>query len=448
MAALVVLGGRAEAQTLPSPLPSPFASPSPLAAPTAAPSIPAGVVPASVDVELAGTVTPAFALARIRAAIDALDARQPGTVLDIHGVTLPANLAPGTVLDALAGVSIAGRGAYADVQGKTAVHLNVADLPPFAAQQLFYSDDPEYVGPSDDGVLFRGTVAPDAPARIFLYHVAAGAPRRFGLVLQTTGTAARVQLSGAVVGPSPQYAYVGQQASARFLVAHALAESILLDVTPGVPLEVPLGTLQPGDLIEAIDDLRVVAGGAVTVAVVSAATDASLTSLAGGPELAGDSHDRRGVYALTDIAPIDLSLAVGGPEPDPVSVGITPLADQEPGGRVLAGDYGITRRFALHLANPTADAQTVYLWERTLGGGGATATLLFDGEDTPTLVPCVSDAVQPRLVRAFPLAPGATNVINGTYMTDGASSYPIEFGLTLTPPLPVPPGACNGGSNS
>jgi hypothetical protein len=33
-------------------------------------------------------------------------------------------------------------------------------------------------------------------------------------------------------------------------------------------------------------------------------------------------------------------------------------------------------------------------------------------------------------------------------MTDGASSYPIEFGLTLTPPLPVPPGACNGGTNS
>jgi hypothetical protein len=45
-------------------------------------------------------------------------------------------------------------------------------------------------------------------------------------------------------------------------------------------------------------------------------------------------------------------------------------------------------------------------------------------------------------VRAFELAPGSTQTIGGTYMTDGASSYPIAFGLSLTPPLAIPPGAC------
>jgi hypothetical protein len=444
--ALALGAAPAQAQSIvpatPSPEPTVSSSPAPASSP--APVVPAGVVPADVSVALAGTVTPRFALARVRAAIDALAARQPGTLLDVHGITLNGNLAPGTTLDALAGVTIAGRGAFLDVQGKTNVHVTVADLPPFQPQLLFYSDDPEYVPPADDGVLFRATIAPDVPARLFLYHVAATAPRRFGLVFRTSGVAAQIEVVGTAVGPSPQYAYVGQQTTARFLTEAALPEGVLLDVAPGVPLELPLGALQPGDLIEAIEDMRVVSGGPVNVALVTTASDVSLASLADGPQLPGDSHDRRGIYSLAAIAPIDLSLSTDGSEPDPFSVGMTPLANELPGGRILAGDYGIARRIVLHLANPTDRAQTVYLDERTLGGGGATVTMLFDGDDAPTLVPCVNDPNQPRLVRAFDLAAGATEVVNGTYMTDGASSYPIAFGLTLTPPLPVPPGACNG----
>jgi hypothetical protein len=431
---------------LPSATPSPMPSPEPTAstaATAAPPSVPAGVVPAAVDVELTGTVTPRFALAHVRAAIDARTFRQPGTGLDVHGITLAENLAPGSSLDALAGVAIAGRGAFLDVNGKTSVHVGVADLAPLEPVQLFYSDDPEYVGPADDGVLFRATVAPQSPARIFLYHVAAGAPRRVSLVLQTSGTPARVQVVGAAVGPSPQYAYVGQQTTARFLSEHAAQEGVLLDLAPDVPFELPLATLQPGDLIEAIEDLRIVSGGTVVVSVVTNAGATPLATLLTGPELGGDTHDRRGVYPLTAIAPIDLALTVGADEPDPVTVGDDPLENLRAGGRVLAGDYGVARRIALTLANPTDRPTTAYLWERTAGGGGATVTLLFDGDAAPTLVPCVNDPVQPRLVRAFDLAPGTTQTIGGTFMTDGASSYPIELGVTLTPPLPVLPGACS-----
>ena len=438
LAVTLASGGAARAQSPPAVAP-PASSPSP------APPLPAGLVPASVDVELAGTVTPAFVLAHVRAAIDAQAQREPGTSLDIHGITVDANLAPGTKLDALAGVAIGGRGTYGDVNGKTSVHVAVADLPAFDPAQLLYSDDPEYIPAGVAGVLLRGTVAPDAPVRLFLYHVAADTPRRVSLVLQTTGAPARVQLLGSVVAPNPAYAYTGQQTTARFLSARASQESTLVDVAPDVPLELPLGTLQPGDLIEAVDDLRVVSGGTVTLSLItSPASPADIASLLAGPELADDSHNRRGAYAIATVPPIDLHLTVGAPDPDPVRAGTIDLPNLRPGGRSLGGDYGIVRRLSLELVNPSAQPQTAYLWERTLGGGGATVTIRFDGEAGATMIPCVNDAVQPRLVRAFELAPGSAQSVVGSYMTDGASSYPIEFGLSLTAPLAIEPGACDG----
>jgi hypothetical protein len=52
----------------------------------------------------------------------------------------------------------------------------------------------------------------------------------------------------------------------------------------------------------------------------------------------------------------------------------------------------------------------------------------------------VDDATQPRLVKAFPLAGAQALTVTGTFMTDGASSYPIRFGLSTTPPAPA--GGC------
>jgi len=442
---VVWAGGPAGAQN-PPPLASPTALPSTTPSPVASPEPPhaAGVVPPAVTIQLAGTVTPAFVTARVRAAIDALAQRAAGMTLDIHGITLDGNLAPGTTLDALAGVVIGGRGVLPDVTGTTNVHVTVAALPVLVARELFYSDDPEYIPPADDGVLFRGTLATDAPVRLLLYHVAAGVPRRLSLVLQTTGMPALVQLLGTSVGPNPEYAYVGQQASARFLLARALQQSALVGVAPGVPLELPLGTMQPNDLIEAIEDLRVVSGGDVDVSVVTAAGPDDLPALLAGPELPDDSHARRGIYSLADVPPIDLSLTVGAPDPEPVRAGMLDLPNALPDGRALGGDYGVVRDVHLHLANPTSQPQSVFLWERTEGGGGATVTLLFAGENAPTTIPCVDDPNQPRLVRAFELDPGATRTIDATYMTDGASSYPVAFGLSTTPPLAIQPGACNG----
>jgi hypothetical protein len=402
--------------------------------------LPAGTIPADVDVALAGTVAQSFVAARIRDAIERALVRQPGTGLDVHGVTIPATLAPGDKLEAQAGISIDGRGTFVDVSGRTNLHVHVDTVGNLDPAVLFYSDDPEYIGAALSGVLIHGTIDMSAPIRIFAYHVADGAPRRMSLVLRAA-VPSHVQMLGTISGASPAFPYIGQQSSARFLAARASGQSAIVAVAANQPYEVPFGLMQPGDLIEAIEDLRVIDGGPVDVAIVTSPGAMPLPPL-DGPELAGDSHDRRGVYALTGIAPLDLTFAGGTPEPAPVSVGDGTLLNQRPDGRPLGGDYGVVRPLDLHLANPASTPLNVYLYELTSGAGGATATLWFTGEAAATLIPCIDDSVQPHLVKLFTLAAGETRTVTGAFMTDGAASYPIRFGLSATAPLPAPPGGC------
>lgn len=401
---------------------------------------PAGAIPPSVDVELAGTVSAAFVAARIRDALDRALVREPDTGLDVHGLTLPPTLAPGADLDGQAGITIDGRGTFVDVSGRTDVHVHVDPDPPLDPAVLFYSDDPEYIGAALAGVLIHGTIDAATPARLFVYHVADGAARRISLVLRSAAPA-RVQMLGTISGASPAYTYIGQQSTARFLAAHASGESAILSLAAGAPYEIPFGLEQPGDLLEAIEDLRVLDGGPVDLAVVTEPDGAPLPAL-DGPELPDDQHGRRGEFALSNIAPIDLTFSAGATEPAPVTVGDVAPANARPDGRPLAGDYGLMRPLALHLANPTAAPLPVYLYELTNDDSGATVTAWFDGDPAPTLVPCVADAAQPHLIRAFTLAAGETRTVTGTFMTDGASAYPIRFGLTATAPPPAPANGC------
>jgi hypothetical protein len=246
---------------------------------------------------------------------------------------------------------------------------------------------------------------------------------------------------GTVSGASPAFPYIGQQSSARFLAARASGESAIVAVMPGTPYEIPLGLQQPGDLLEAIADLRVIDGGPVELAVVTKPADAPAPAL-DGPELPGDSHGRRGIFSLSGLAPIDLSFTSGTPEPAPVSVGASALPNQRTDGRPLGGDYGIVRPLALHLKNPTAAPLSVYLYELTSGSGGATATFWFTGDTAATTIPCVDDPAQPHLIKTFSLGAGETRTVTGAFTTDGAASYPIRFGLTAMQPLPVTTGGC------
>jgi hypothetical protein len=403
---------------------------------------PAGVVPADATVQLAGDVAPDFATARIQAALEQLAQRRPGSTVSFRGVALPAALHPGDAFDASAQVHVDGHDAYVDALGTTAVHVRVAALPKLDPQVLFYSDDPERLGAGADGVLLRGTIDATRPARAYVYHVSDTPGRRLYLALRATGAAAQVQVLGAQAGPNDAFSYVGHMSTLRYLQTRPAQQSFVTPVTPDAPYLIALGApMKSGELVAAIQDLRVLEGGPLEVDVVAAGTDAAALSYLNQPELPGDGHGRRGEFALAPVT-FALSYTAGGAEPEPFVVGNQTIPNLRPGERALAGDYGVLFPVRLQLANPTPSPQNVFLYE-IAGGGGATTTFRFDGDPAPTSVLCVNDAANRYLVKQFALAPGETRTVTGEYMTDGTSYLPIDFGLTATPPPAVPPQACN-----
>jgi hypothetical protein len=418
---------------------------------------PAGVVPSDVTVELAGTVSPQFTAARVQAAIAQLAQLQPGATLTAGGVTT-GPLRPGDALEARANVSLRGNDQYVDQSGTTNVHLRIGTLPQLDPVVLFYSDDPERLGPLDDGVLFRGTIDATRPARAYAYHVSDSATRRLYLALQPTTGAARVQVLGGVAGPSDAFPYVGHLSTLRYLLERAPQESFVATILPGTPYLIPLGAgaMLPGQLITGIYDLRVLDGAPVNVMVVAASSGTDPATLLAQPEHPSDGHFRRGEFSLSNVPPIALSYVAGGAEPAPFAVGARYFANGQPafpnlrpdivaaaGQRApLAGDYGVLRTVSLQLANPTATPQNVYLYEQPGANGGVTTTLWFAGDPAPTEVRCVSDPSQRYLVKGFGLAPGQTLNVGGTYMTDGTSWLPLFFGLTAAQPPVAPLDGC------
>jgi hypothetical protein len=406
---------------------------------------PAGVVPAETTVQLAGVAGSAFALGEIQALIAAAAQLRPGASLTVGGVSLPVQLRPGDTLDAPAAVTLAGNGRWVDVAGSTLVHLRVVSLPPLDPTVLFYSDDPERITAAEQGVLFHGTIGPTRPARIYAYHLA-DQPRRVVVVLNATGgMVSDVQIVGTLAGPSALFAYVGHLSTVRYLLARGSQQSVVVTVAPDAPFLLDLGVLAPGQLVAAIDDLRVLDGNTVDALVIAADPSLDPIGFLQQPMLPGDGHGRRGEFSLLDVPPLALALTVGAPEPAPFVVGVPTLPNLTPGGRALGGDYGVLRSVALQLVNPTPTTQNVYLYEQ-LGktSGGTTTTIWFTGDPAPIEVPCILTPGTRYLVRGFAVGPNANETVGGQYMTDGTSSFPLFFGLTSTPPETATPGLCTG----
>ncbi|HEV2644036.1 MAG TPA: hypothetical protein VGT98_15095 [Candidatus Elarobacter sp.] len=412
---------------------------------------PAGTVPADVNVELAGNVTPFFLATRVRDAIAQRATLQP--FVDVRIPSVPVSLQPGHTVQAATipvQVTLDGRGAFVNVTSKATVHLQIDGLPPpLAPQTLLYSDSPEYV--TADGVLFRSVTpaAPGRPARIYLYHVAMSEPRGFALVLRARDTTAHVALTGASAPPSSKYLCTGHRATAEYLREVRRRESVVATVAPDRPFVLPLQSdMHVRDLIAAAYDVTVLDGGAVDVEVVSTAHGIDPLSVAGDPEAPADRSRRKGEFALGTIRPISLDVRIGSPDEEPsIDIGLgsvegTPeFPNLRPGPRFFPGDYGIVRPVRLHLVNATDTPQTAYLYEVALNRA-LTSTFWFDGDLNPTEVPMVTDPNQRYVVRAFPLAPNEDRTVTGEYMTDGGSNYTAEYGLTADQPQTPPPWNC------
>lgn len=399
----------------------------------------AGNVPTDVALEFGGNVSTAYVLAHVTAAIVRDAHVRGGAKVDVRDLTLPSSLRAGDRLDAPAHVTIDGGGTLVDALGTTNVHLHVTALPKLDPQLLLYSDDPERLGPSDDGVLYRATIDAGRSARAYVYHVSDSPERRLYLALQASSAADRVELLGYSAGPENAFGYVGHRSTFQYLLERGAQESTILEISPSAPTLVPLGgrAMRAGDLVASIFDLRALGGTAVTVSVIAVSEDRDPQELLGQPERPGDGHSRRGEFSLEGVPPLALDFTVGNADPPPFSIGQPTLANLRPGGRALGGDYGVLREISLQVTNPTAVASTVYFYEAA-AGGSATTSLWFTGDPAPTEIACVRVPGNRYGIKAIDVAAGETRSVTGEYMTDGTSYFPLFFGLTATLPSPPP----------
>ncbi len=408
---------------------------------------PAGFVPHDVTVTLGGNVSSAYAIARANDEIARQIQAQPKTTLDVHGIVLPSTLHAGDRVDATARVKLDGHGLFVDAIGATTVHVRVDAYPKLDPQVLLYSDDPERLDASADGVLLRATIDATRPARAYVYHVSDTPGRRLYLALLSTSGPASVQVLGYGAGPENAFSFVGHRSTLQYLLERGAQESAVLDVSADAPLLVPLGgrAMRAGDLVAAIYDLRVASGTSVTASVVAVTGDRDPVEVLAGKEIAGDGHGRRGEFSLLGVPPLALAYAIGGAEPQPFAVGAPTIANLRAGGRALGGDYGVLREIALQLTNPTTAPAVAYFYEQP-AGGNATTTMWFTGDAAPTEIACVRVPTNRYGIKAWQLAPGETRTVTGEYMTDGTSFFPLLFGVTGAPPSPPPgpysPDAC------
>jgi len=398
----------------------------------------AGFTPNDVTIALTGNPTDDFAAAQIHAALLRAVQPLPGAAVIPGSVLLPTSLAAGQRIDAPLRFHVDGKNRYVDADGVATVHISVAAPMPIPPTLLFYSDDPEEL--TQDGVLFRGTLTRAQPVRLYYYHQTKVPNESVVIVLDAPTGSSRVNVIGRGAGPNPAIMYVGQSATYRYLDDHARNAGVDLDVAAGQPLLIFTSdtAMKTGDLVAGVLDLALTDGSPVRASVLALSAATDVATLLGSEELLSDGKQRRGVYDIAQPFSLTLAYAAGGPEPAPVTVGggDPPIANLHAGGRPLAGDYGILRNVNLALSNATQAPVTVYLYEKPIGYP-VTTTIAFTGDAAPTRLQC---AKQPQryLVRAFDVPANGYATITGTYMTDGGSTYPLDFGLTSTPPSPLP----------
>lgn len=429
----VLLGRAAIAQ------PNAVQSPSP--APTPAPALlPAGVIPASLSLDVTGTpaIDADVLNAQILAALDRQirPTLRPGASVR-YGPIVPWPLLPlasGARAAVDVTVTIDGDTASTDATGVTSVTLNNIVVPPALPSVLFLSDDPEYL--QTEGLVFRGDIAAGNAARLYYYQSDIGVPRDLDVVL-TSAVPTRVQLIDAAAGPELDVMDVGHSVSRDFLRFEQSNEGTIVDVEPGRPFIVRHALIIGGEVAAGAVDLHVLNGGGVGVSVVASPAGGRPDAYLNGPRVPLDGHGRHGVFALDGFGNIAQSYTVGGPGAA-VKYGGRTTTPTNLDPRDLGhdfGDYGIVHRIAFTLINPTDTPRLVYLYEKPLAGP-VRSSFYIDGQLKD--LGCVR-MQQPYWITTYQLAPHTTGLSTTLTMPDGGSFYPLEFGVSETQPLPYTP---------
>lgn len=361
----------------------------------------------------------------------------PGAQKTIGSVAPPPGpLLPGQSVQFTVPVQIAGNAEYFDQAGSTTVTVQSVAADPFSPSLLLYDDDPEHV--TQDGVLFRASVAAGNPARLYYYHDAAQDARRLVVVL--SGGAqdpTSLHLIEASAGPNMDVMHVGQTVTKNFLLTKTQGEGIVLDLSQDQPYVLADVAMTARELVAGTVDMRVLSGGPVTVTVLAVSPGVDPRTLMAGPVLPGDGHHRTGVFEIGSFGTDRLAYAAGGADATLV-IGDTdptpPSADPAAAGHDY-GDYGVVHTIDLTMTNPSAENVPAYLYFRPLAGP-ARGSFLIGGNLVD--IGCVRLST-PYQIAAFDLQPGQTYHQVVRTMTDGGSFYPAEIGVSATPPQPSAP---------
>ncbi len=396
----------------------------------------AGSVPAALTLQVTGSPIDSTWLAtQLVSFVKRNLTLQPGVQANVVPGALVPPL-PGASIVATVPVQVPGGGTYFDVNAATSVTVQNVALNPYAPPVLYYDDDPERVVAS--GTIYRTSIAPDAAARFYYYHDGGPEPLQLAVVLSTDSQdPTAVQVIDSSAGPNLDVMSVGHAVSRDFLVMNPRDEGIVVSLDNGTPYLLHDVTLSPKEGAAGMLGLQVLQGGPVTVTVLAVPEGTDPLSMLVAPAVAGDGHHRTGAFSILNFGTQSLAYAAGGPDVKAVygdrDVSPPPVDPNAPGRDY--GDYGVLHTFLFSLSNPTSAPVTAYLYERPLGGI-VRSSFVVDGNLDQ--VGCVRLPV-PYEISAFVLAPGSRYQSTVTTMTDGGSNYPLEIGITATPPQPSAP---------
>ncbi|HEY8314543.1 MAG TPA: hypothetical protein VIG51_10265 [Candidatus Baltobacteraceae bacterium] len=405
----------------------------------------AGTIVPSTTLKLTGDpLDPVWLQTQIAATMARATPAQPGLKPQFGTYALPPSLPPGAIAAVAVPVQLLGGDQYYDVNGTTNVSIQNVAVASFSPPALFYDDDPEKIEAA--GVLYRGSVTASRPTRLYYYHENGEDPRDLLLVLSSDSQdPTSVQLIDSTAGPNADVLSVGHAVTKNFLLTKPQNEGVILDLPQGQPYVVHDLKMQRLDGVSGNVDLRILSGGNVTVTVLAVPPAANGATPAPGqivsylsqPQLPGDGHHRTGVFALTgEYATNTLAYSVGGADAFVRYGATTPQnLPASPAGHDY-GDYGVLRSLVFDANNPSGQAATLYLYE-TPQGGVLRGSFLVDG--TLHEVGCTRVPNRYMIAQLPTLGPGERRTTTVLTMTDGGSNYPIEVGITATPPQSAAP---------
>ena len=400
--------------------------------------LPAGAIPATLALTVTGSPAGTqFLMRQVQAALDRVirPTLTPGASIAYGPLPrAPDPLQPDGVATVAMPVTVAGSEGTATVTSIANVTVTNMTLAPQPPVLLFYDDDPEYV--NGLGVLFRGVVTVDKSTRLYYYHDDLNLPKDIAIVISSDGES-QVQLIDAGGGPDLDVMSVGHLVSKVFMQAEPRNEGIVTNVTPATPFMLRSSMTLAGELVAGSVDIRVVGGAPVTVSVIAYPPGDDWHKYMAG-FATHDGHNRSGTFDLGGFGVQALAYSAGGPDVtyEYGTRDTTPRnIDTSDAGHDY-GDYGVIHRVTFDIDNSGNTPQTIYLYEKPLGGP-MRSTFIVDGQVKELGCVRVPQRYQVMAYTMPPQQQAASTVIT---MTEGGSNYPIEIGLTGTAPLPtVPP---------